>query len=391
MDNNKPKEPITLFNIFGLIYPLGIYYVAQVIVVILFAFYVVANNPEAASDKELYTELVMKQAITITLVSDAILIPIMILLMKFDSSKLKKKGYKRVLQNVEPAKFLLVIPYAFLGMVVCNLLATFALSVLPESFTKSYDSAAASIYSGNKVVMVIAVALVGPILEELVFRGVLYNRLKDMFGVVVAVLGSAITFGVFHMNWVQGIYAGTLGLLLAFLYYKYKSIIAPIMMHVTCNSISLVATFLSKEGVEGAAKGSEKAEVTPELLSGFMFYLFIFIIMFFVILTKVRVVEQYVRVDNNNPYGKYGELNNPYGYNQMNNGYNQMNNGYNQMNNGYNQMNNGYNQMNNGYNQPNNVPGQTVDNYNGYGNNQWIDDYLSNQGNSNNNDNNINQ
>ena len=47
--------------------------------------------------------------------------------------------------------------------------------------------------------------------------------------------------------------------------------------------------------------------------------------------------------------------------------------------------------MNNGYNQPNNVPGQTVDNYNGYGNNQWIDDYLSNQGNSNNNDNNINQ
>ena len=367
---NKPKEPVSLFNIFGLIYPLGIYYVAQIIIVIIFAVYIIANNPEAASDKELYTDLVMKQAITITLVSDAVLIPIMIILMKFDSNRVKKKGLKKVLQNVEPAKFLLIIPFAFLGMMVCNLLATFALSVLPESFTKSYDSAAASIYSGNKVVMVIAVALVGPILEELVFRGVLYNRLKDMFGVVVAVLGSAITFGVFHMNWVQGIYAGTLGLLLAFLYYKYKSIIAPIMMHVTCNSISLVATFLSKEGVEGAAKGSEKVKVTPELLSGFMFYLFIFIIMFFVILTKVRVVEQYVRVDNNNPYGKYGELNNPYGYNQMNNG---------------------YNQMNNGYNQPNNAPGQTVDNYNGYGNNQWIDDYLSNQGNSNNNDNNTNQ
>ena len=99
---NKPKEPVTLFNIFGLIYPLGIYYVVQVIVVILFAFYIVANNPEAASDKELYTDLVMKQAITITFVSDAILIPIMILLMKFDSNRVKKKGYKNEMFSASP-------------------------------------------------------------------------------------------------------------------------------------------------------------------------------------------------------------------------------------------------------------------------------------------------
>ena len=79
---NKPKEPVSLFNIFGLIYPLGIYYLAQVIIVIIFAVYIIANNPEAASDKELYTDLVMKQAITITLVSDAVLIPIMIYMKK---------------------------------------------------------------------------------------------------------------------------------------------------------------------------------------------------------------------------------------------------------------------------------------------------------------------
>ena len=39
------------------------------------------------------------------------------------------------------------------------------------------------------------------------------------------------------------------------------TIYASIIMHMTCNTISLIVTFLSKEGVEGAAKGAEKGQI----------------------------------------------------------------------------------------------------------------------------------
>ena len=321
---SKPKERVSFFNIFGVLYPLGIYFLIQFVVVILFTIYLAAMNPELAADRskaDEFNDLVMGYSITMTLICDAILIPIMIVIMRFDLKKLSKRGYDRVLQNVSYAKYLLVIPFSFIGMMVCNFLATFALNALPDSFTKSYDSAAAAIYSGDKVSMVIAVAIVGPILEELLFRGVVYNRIKDMFNPVVAIISSAIIFGIFHMNWVQGIYASTLGILLAYLYYKYKTIYASIIMHMTCNTISLIATFLSKEGVKGAAKGTEKVQITSAMLSSFLVYSLLLVGAIAIINSKVKVKELFVLRTNQNPYGKYDELNGN-GYNQSANGYN---------------------------------------------------------------------
>lgn len=366
---NRPKERVTIGRIFGILYPFAIDYAVQIIVVIAFAFYIAAANPEVISNRDEYTKLTLKHAITMTLIADGILIPIMGLLMWFDKKRLKKRGYKRVLQNVKISHYLLIIPFSFFGMMVCNLLATFALSGLPESFTKSYDSSAASIYGGDRVIMVIAVCLVGPVLEELMFRGVIYNRIKEITNPIVAIVLSAIAFGAFHLNWVQGIYAATLGTLLAYLYYKYKTIWASIIMHVTCNTISIIATFASKEGVEGAANGTEKVAVTGILIKGFFVYLIITVILFIVIHNTVKVKELFITENVQNPYGKYNELNNPYGYNPNMNGYNPNMNGYDQ----------NYNQNYNQNNYQNNIQNQ-----NGYNGNQWIDDYLASQGNNSN-------
>ena len=68
--------------------------------------------------------------------------------------------------------------------------------------------------------MILAVCIVGPIAEELVFRGMIFGKLRRAFSFWPAAIISGIMFGVFHMNIMQGVYASVLGVLLAYVYEK---------------------------------------------------------------------------------------------------------------------------------------------------------------------------
>lgn len=387
MDERVKNKP-SIKGILGVLLPLVIDYVVQIVIITGFTFVIIYYNRDLANDKDGLTDAFMKHAITITLIVDAVLIPIMIGLMMYDKNKIKKtKGLVRRLEKFNYFKYLILIPFAFASLMLFNIVTSLAMKVLPEAFTRSYDEAAASIYGGNVYVMVFAVCIVGPVLEELMFRGVVYNRIKIMSNEVVAIILSAVIFGAFHMNWVQGIYAGMLGLCLAYVYSKYKSVIAPIIVHVVCNSISIMATLVKDGGLEEAASNSaEEAITTDALISAMGVYAVIFVIMVLIIESKVKRKEEYVAVYNmSDRNSNFNMPNNMYnGYNNMNNGYNNnnMNNGYNNMNNGYNNTNNGYNNTNNNYN-TNNGNNNTNNGYNdGFGvytkeDYERIDDYLS--------------
>ena len=90
------------------------------------------------------------------------------------------------------------------------------------------------------------------------------------------------------MNWVQGFYAGILSLLLIFVYEKYKSIIAPIILHMTANTISVLVTILSGE-LENAAEGTEKIDFNIGIV---VFDIFLLAIMFVVIKLIDKVVKR---------------------------------------------------------------------------------------------------
>ena len=61
---------------------------------------------------------------------------------------------------------------------------------------------------------------------------------------VLAILVSAVYFGVFHLNVVQGIYAGVMGLFMAYVAYKYSSIIPSIIFHAMFNGFNFLLTLL---------------------------------------------------------------------------------------------------------------------------------------------------
>lgn len=90
--------------------------------------------------------------------------------------------------------------------------------------------------------------IVAPIVEELIFRGLVYRRTKKMTGTIAAAILSAALFGVFHGNWVQAPYAFIIGIVAVFVYEKFKSIVAPIMLHMSANILSvLIMTLASSD------------------------------------------------------------------------------------------------------------------------------------------------
>lgn len=76
---------------------------------------------------------------------------------------------------------------------------------------------------------------VSPLVEEIVFRGLIYNRLRKIFRIPLAILVSAIFFGAFHGNLVQGVYGGCMGALMAYLYERTGRFFVPILFHAVAN------------------------------------------------------------------------------------------------------------------------------------------------------------
>ena len=91
------------------------------------------------------------------------------------------------------------------------------------------------------------VTVVGPICEELLFRGGVQRSLHRAFSPSVAIVCSALIFSIVHLNPVQVPAAFVLGLLLGFSYWWTRSLIAPICIHVVNNSVASMMALLSPD------------------------------------------------------------------------------------------------------------------------------------------------
>ena len=69
--------------------------------------------------------------------------------------------------------------------------------------------------------MFIYASILGPITEEIVFRGALLRGLEK-YGKLFAIIVSAVLFGAFHSNLIQGIFTTLAGLLLGYVAIEYS-------------------------------------------------------------------------------------------------------------------------------------------------------------------------
>ena len=147
-----------------------------------------------------------------------------------------KAGYistKKEAGSLVSAPYLLGSAVAILtsGFVVSSLMSL--LDWIPNIMEQSFDILQSG-WGG-----ILAIAIVGPVLEELLFRGAITKALLQQYNPTKAILISALLFGAFHINPAQILPAFLIGILLAWTYYKTGSLIPCIFMHILNNSLSV--------------------------------------------------------------------------------------------------------------------------------------------------------
>lgn len=146
----------------------------------------------------------------------------------------KKKLYKEAcIAKFDKKKILPIIlmGMAFALFVVCIL----NLLPLPESLLSSYEQSTYSLTVGNVAVQLIAIVIVAPVVEEVIFRGLILSRLKKAMSVPVAILLNSLVFGLVHGQLLWIAYAFCLGVVLCVVVEKTGSLATSILLHMAFN------------------------------------------------------------------------------------------------------------------------------------------------------------
>lgn len=90
----------------------------------------------------------------------------------------------------------------------------------------------------------ISVGMIGPILEEYMFRGVVYHECKKQYSNMKSILICTILFTLLHFTFVQMIYAFAFSFILIYVYERYQNIKAPIILHMASNITTMIWTII---------------------------------------------------------------------------------------------------------------------------------------------------
>jgi len=92
---------------------------------------------------------------------------------------------------------------------------------------------------------ILLVAIAAPITEEIIFRGLCFRFLRQGgFSFLFAVILQAVVFAFAHNTALQVVYAFPSAVVFAVVYVRYKTLAAPIIMHMAFNSVSLLLTLI---------------------------------------------------------------------------------------------------------------------------------------------------
>lgn len=109
-------------------------------------------------------------------------------------------------------------------------------------FDNSYAETGSGLYNAGFLTQIICLGIISPISEEMIYRGVLFRRYRENSPFGRAAVYSSILFAMSHSVSIQMLYALILGLFLAYVYEKFGSVKAPVLLHVAANITALVGT-----------------------------------------------------------------------------------------------------------------------------------------------------
>ncbi|HIQ61331.1 MAG TPA: CPBP family intramembrane metalloprotease [Candidatus Enterenecus faecium] len=151
-------------------------------------------------------------------------------------------------QNKLPVSRFLVLllicfPVTYLGNLIGTLLSAVLSGGTAQNGIETY------LTDGGPLALFTTI-IVAPVVEEYVFRKQLLDRC-GRYGEKTAMVFSALAFGLFHMNFYQFFYAFGVGLILAYVYLRTRSLRYPVLIHMIINFLgSAVPLFMMSYGLE---------------------------------------------------------------------------------------------------------------------------------------------
>lgn len=207
------KKESLLVKIWNILWPLFIYLIMQNAVALVGMFFL---------DYETY-------AVVFLLISALICIPIYWKMCKKDRQLAGEVKRNIPMENKD--YLAIIVSAAALALAMNNLIS---ITPLPEWFN-GYEETNEVLSAGGMGLQILTAGIVACIVEELSLRGVTYFRMKQYWGKRRAIFWSALVFGIYHLNVVQGVYAFILGLYFAWLNERYDSLRASITAHMSAN------------------------------------------------------------------------------------------------------------------------------------------------------------
>lgn len=199
----------------------AIYFLAQVLAVLLVTFIV-------GSD---YAEML---TVEILIISSCISILVFALFFKMRNASFSEEAYV----NPFPPRFLL-------GIIVMGVSCAYAIAIvlglieqtgiIPESWIEAQNNTYSDVNLSTSLMQLLSVGIMAPLLEEILFRGLILGSLKKAMHPWVAIVLSAVAFGVAHGTPIGIIYATGLGIIMGWIFVKFNSVLPSILFHMAYN------------------------------------------------------------------------------------------------------------------------------------------------------------
>ncbi|WP_019157044.1 CPBP family intramembrane glutamic endopeptidase [Robertmurraya massiliosenegalensis] len=109
-------------------------------------------------------------------------------------------------------------------------------------------------------IVVIVSSVIGPILEEIVFRKIIFGSLYKRLNFFLSAIISSVIFALAHAEIEHILLYSAMGFTFAFLYVKTKRIVVPIIAHVAMNTFVVLVQSVFKEDLERMIRETENMQ-----------------------------------------------------------------------------------------------------------------------------------
>lgn len=209
----------------GIIVPIVVYsFLGQAVTLILA--YIIGTGQYGTAMSDIFQKHSLLIAAIIRML--AVTIAVLPLIFSF------KLEYPILLPKKEKAANRVVV-VSVLGMALALFLNSLAIMINFSTSSQSFNNTSSNQFSLPILWGILVYGIVTPITEEIVHRGIVYNRLRREVNAPIASLICSLLFGLSHGNYVQLVYGFCMGMVICYIYERFGAFVYTVIFHCIAN------------------------------------------------------------------------------------------------------------------------------------------------------------